>query len=224
MRVYLIMWETCSGENGYFLPSGDAVHAIDGRYARLDHLLWVNTTLGVYRLTCDMEIVIRQPIMCSSLKRRRCCFVTVCIHPCAAAAAPLPSSQLLAGSCDAFKSWRCEGSLYMTCTSMGIYSICSYFYILFIYLFVFSYCYFALTKIFFYDQEQKRTHDIQEVLRQDRWSSIDRFARSIKDTACKHTHIQSYRAEATSVWTRWKGRNGSYPTCPRTPESVGCLL
>lgn len=55
MRVYLIMWETCSRENGYLLPSGDAVHAIDGRNARLDHLLWVNATLRVYWLTCDMK-------------------------------------------------------------------------------------------------------------------------------------------------------------------------
>lgn len=62
------MWEPCSRENGYFLPSGDAVHAINGRNSSLDHLLGVNTTLRVYWLTCDMEIVIRQVIMHNSLK------------------------------------------------------------------------------------------------------------------------------------------------------------
>lgn len=52
---YLIVWETCSREDGYFLASGDAVHAIDGGYASLDHLLRVDTTLRVYRLTCNMR-------------------------------------------------------------------------------------------------------------------------------------------------------------------------
>lgn len=57
--VHLIVWETCSREDRYFLASGDAVHAIDGRYASLDHLLWVDTTLRVYRLTCNMKTIIR---------------------------------------------------------------------------------------------------------------------------------------------------------------------
>lgn len=52
---YLIVWETCSREDGYFLASGNAVHAIDGGYASLDHLLRVDTTLRVYRLTCNMR-------------------------------------------------------------------------------------------------------------------------------------------------------------------------
>lgn len=41
------MWETCCGENGDFLPPGNAVHAIDGRDACLDHLFRIDTALRV---------------------------------------------------------------------------------------------------------------------------------------------------------------------------------
>ena len=46
-----------SREDGYFLPPGDAVHAVDGRYAGLDHLLGVDPTLRVYGLTCDIRVI-----------------------------------------------------------------------------------------------------------------------------------------------------------------------
>lgn len=49
--MYLIVWQPCGREDRYFLSSGDAVHAVDGRYAGLDHLLGVDPTLRVYRLT-----------------------------------------------------------------------------------------------------------------------------------------------------------------------------
>lgn len=51
----LIVWETCSREDGYFLASGNAVHSINGRYSGLNHLLWVDATLRVDRLTCNMK-------------------------------------------------------------------------------------------------------------------------------------------------------------------------
>lgn len=41
------MWETGCRENGDFLPPGDAVHAVDGGDAGLDHLLGVDTALWV---------------------------------------------------------------------------------------------------------------------------------------------------------------------------------
>lgn len=52
MHVYLIVWQPSSREDGNFLSPSNAVHAIDGRYAGLDHLLWVDATLGVYGLAC----------------------------------------------------------------------------------------------------------------------------------------------------------------------------
>lgn len=51
--VYLIVWQTSSREDGYFLPPSNAVHSINGRYSCLDHLLRVNTALRVDRLACD---------------------------------------------------------------------------------------------------------------------------------------------------------------------------
>lgn len=48
---YLVVRQPGSRENGDFLPSGDAVHAIDGRDASLDHLLRVNAALRVYGLS-----------------------------------------------------------------------------------------------------------------------------------------------------------------------------
>lgn len=50
--LYLVVRETCSREDGDLLASGDAVHAVDGRDAGLDHLLGVNAALGVDGLTC----------------------------------------------------------------------------------------------------------------------------------------------------------------------------
>lgn len=50
--MYLIVRETRSRKNRYFLASGNAVHAINSRYAGLDHLLGVDTALWVDRLTC----------------------------------------------------------------------------------------------------------------------------------------------------------------------------
>ena len=44
---YLVVWEASSREDGDLLASGDAVHAVDGRDASLDHLLRVDTTLRV---------------------------------------------------------------------------------------------------------------------------------------------------------------------------------
>lgn len=41
------MWKTSCRENGDFLPPGDAVHAVDGGDAGLDHLLGVDTALWV---------------------------------------------------------------------------------------------------------------------------------------------------------------------------------
>lgn len=41
------MWETSCRENGYFLAPGNAVHAINGRDACLDHLLRINAALRV---------------------------------------------------------------------------------------------------------------------------------------------------------------------------------
>lgn len=47
---YLVVRQPSSREDGDLLPSGDAVHAIDGRDAGLDHLLRVNAALRVYGL------------------------------------------------------------------------------------------------------------------------------------------------------------------------------
>lgn len=52
--LYLIVRETCSRENRDLLASGNAVHAINGRDASLDHLFWVNAALRVNGLTCHM--------------------------------------------------------------------------------------------------------------------------------------------------------------------------
>lgn len=52
MLVYLIVWQPSGGEDWDFLPPSNAVHAINGRYASLDHLLRIDATLRVYGLAC----------------------------------------------------------------------------------------------------------------------------------------------------------------------------
>lgn len=41
------MGEPSRGEDGNLLPTGNAVHDVDGRDARLDHLLRVDAVIGV---------------------------------------------------------------------------------------------------------------------------------------------------------------------------------
>lgn len=43
----LVVWKSGSREDGDLLASGNAVHAVDGGDAGLDHLLRVNTALRV---------------------------------------------------------------------------------------------------------------------------------------------------------------------------------
>ena len=45
--THLIVGQTSSRKDGDLLASGDAVHAVDGGDAGLDHLLRVDTALGV---------------------------------------------------------------------------------------------------------------------------------------------------------------------------------
>lgn len=49
------MRKTSSRKNRDLLSSGDAVHAIDSRNARLDHLFWIDTTLRVDGLALRLQ-------------------------------------------------------------------------------------------------------------------------------------------------------------------------
>lgn len=59
MRTHLIMWKTSSRKDGDLLSSGNAVHAIDGRDARLDHLFWIDTALRVDGLALERSEVMQ---------------------------------------------------------------------------------------------------------------------------------------------------------------------
>lgn len=52
-RSHLVMRQPSSREDGNLLPSGNAVHAVDGRDTGLNHLLGVDTALRINGLTCD---------------------------------------------------------------------------------------------------------------------------------------------------------------------------
>ncbi len=51
----LIVRKTSSGEEWNLLTSGDRVHDVDGGDSGLDHLLWVDSLVGVDGLTLDIE-------------------------------------------------------------------------------------------------------------------------------------------------------------------------
>lgn len=147
------------------------------------------------------------------------------MQPCVAAVAPLPSSHLLVGSCHVFESCRCEVSLYTTCTSVGIYSICTFtttFLILFLLnqfqLFVFC----ALTKT--------RSRNVPMISKKSSARTAGPLSIGLPDplkTRPANTHIQSYRAEVTSVWTvrkEWDIPNMSSDTGVRKMSPVNSQL
>lgn len=52
LNTHLIVGQTSSREYGDFLPPGNAVHTIYCRNASLNHLFWIDSTLGIDWLTC----------------------------------------------------------------------------------------------------------------------------------------------------------------------------
>lgn len=54
-RPHLIVGEPSRGEDGDFLTTGNAVHDINGRNTRLNHLLRVDSVMGVDGLTWERQ-------------------------------------------------------------------------------------------------------------------------------------------------------------------------
>lgn len=100
VSLHLVVWQAGSREDGDFLPSGDAVHAIDGRYSRLDHLLRVDTALRVYRLAWNINTTIHS---CKS-RRMRCVSGVVSARDSSTASLQKTCSRMNVGTVCFYKS------------------------------------------------------------------------------------------------------------------------
>lgn len=116
-----------------------------------------------------------------------------------------------------------EVSLYMTCTLMGIYSVCSYF-------FIFIFFLLNQFQLFFCALTKTRSRNIPMISKKSSARTAGPLSIGLPDplkTRPANTHTQSSRAEVASVWTwrkEWDIPNMSSDTGVRKMSPVNSQL